>query len=238
MKALHAALATFFRLLPVRTSEYKLQGRNGGPEQSVPASFAAIVLNGLFFPTAARILSTGLVLTWFVSDLTPSAFWVGLLVPIQQGLALVPQPIFAQWLATKPRSSPYYTAQSFLRTVVWSGLGLTAWSLGNEHASALLALFFLVFAVDATCGGFGNIAFNDALASVIPPGLRGHVRGWRGIFGSIAAGGDFSLATDKSGSAFSWGNNAQGELGNEAGAQAAEGAIDKLGLNPDAQASP
>src|SRR5207302_4747250 len=36
--------------------------------------------------------------------------------------------------------------------------------------------------------GFGNIAFNDALASVIPPGLRGHVRGWRGIFGSIAAG--------------------------------------------------
>ena len=187
MKALHTALVAIFRLLPVRVSENDLKGEGERTEQSVPANFAAVVLNGLFFPTAARVLSTGLVLTWFISDLTPSAFWVGLLVPVQQGLALVPQPVFAEWIAAKPRRAPYYAGQALLRTFVWAALGLAVWSLGSEHASILLALFFLVFAVDATCGGFGNIAFNDALASVIPQGLRGRVRGWRGVFGSVAA---------------------------------------------------
>src|SRR6266536_872123 len=124
MKALQAALAAVFRILPVNASEGDLKGRRGSSEQSVPVSFAAIVLNGLFFPTAGRILSTGLLLTWFVSDLTPSAFWVGLLVPVQQGLALVPQPIFAEWIAAKPRSAPYYAGQALLRTFAWTALGL------------------------------------------------------------------------------------------------------------------
>jgi hypothetical protein len=32
-----------------------------------------IVLNGLFFPTAGKILGAGLLLTWFLNELTPSA---------------------------------------------------------------------------------------------------------------------------------------------------------------------
>lgn len=57
----------------------------------LPANFAAVAINGLFFPTAGRILGAGLLLTWFVSDLTPSATLVATIIPIQDGLALIAQ---------------------------------------------------------------------------------------------------------------------------------------------------
>src|SRR5215216_3210072 len=188
MRAPNAMLAAIFRLLPVSVSADDFKGVSEQVRRGVPANFAAIALNGLCFPTAGRILGAGLLLTWFVSDLTTSAFWVGLVVPIQYGLALVAQPVVAEWLTGKPRRAPYYMAQSLLRAALWCSLGLAAYVLSNEHPALLLVIFFLVVIADATAAGVGNIAFNDTLARVIPQRLRGRVRSWRGIFGGVAAG--------------------------------------------------
>ena len=188
MKYLRKALGNIFRLLPLQASEGDMAGVTDRVQRAVPANFSAIALNGLCFPTAGRILGAGLLLTWFVSDLTPSAFWVGLIIPIQYGLALMAQPVVAQYLTTKSRRAPYYTAQSFLRCLLWCALGFAAWTLGSGHAMLLLIIFFAVVIADATAAGIGNIAFNDTLARVIPQGLRGRARSWRGIFGSLAAG--------------------------------------------------
>jgi hypothetical protein len=103
MKEPNATLAAIFRLLPVRVSGDDLKGVSEDVRRGVPSNFAAIALNGLCFPTAGRILGAGLLLTWFISDLTASAFWVGLVVPIQYGLALVAQPVVAEWLTGRPR---------------------------------------------------------------------------------------------------------------------------------------
>lgn len=183
-----STLAAVFRLLPVRVADEDFKGASESVRRSTPANFAAIALNGLCFPTAGRILGAGLLLTWFISDLTISAFWVGLVVPIQYGLALVAQPLVAEWLTSKPRRAPYYTAQSLVRALLWCALGISSWRLRNEHAHLLLLIFFLVVVGDAVAAGVGNIAFNDTLARVIPQRLRGRVRSWRGIFGSLAAG--------------------------------------------------
>lgn len=184
----HATLAAVFRLLPVKVADEDFKGASEDVRRATPSNFAAIALNGLCFPTAGRILGAGLLLTWFISDLTSSAFWVGLVVPIQYGLALVAQPLVAEWLTSKPRRAPYYTAQSLVRALLWCALGLAAWLISIEHAHTLLLIFFLVVVGDAVSAGVGNIAFNDTLARVIPQRLRGRVRSWRGIFGSIAAG--------------------------------------------------
>src|SRR5213595_3735931 len=85
MKEPNATLAAVFRLLPVSVSGDDLKGASEQVRRGVPANFAAIALNGLCFPTAGRILGAGLLLTWFISDLTTSAFWVGLVVPINTG---------------------------------------------------------------------------------------------------------------------------------------------------------
>jgi MFS family permease len=188
MKYVRKALGNFFRILPLQASERDMAGVSDRVQRAVPANFSAIALNGLCFPTAGRILGAGLVLTWFVSDLTPSAFWVGLIIPIQYGFALIAQPLVAQYLTTKSYRAPYYTAQSFLRCILWCALGFAAWTLGSARATLLLTIFFAVVIADATAAGIGNIAFNDTLARVIPQGLRGRARSWRGIFGSIAAG--------------------------------------------------
>jgi len=188
MKYVRKALGKFFRLLPLQASERDMAGVSDRVQRAVPANFSAIALNGLCFPTAGRILGAGLLLTWFVSDLTPSAFWVGLIIPIQYGLALIAQPLVAQYLTTKSYRAPYYTAQSFLRCILWCALGLAAWTLGSARPILLLTIFFAVVITDATAAGVGNIAFNDTLARVIPQGLRGRARSWRGIFGSVAAG--------------------------------------------------
>jgi MFS family permease len=188
MKEPNAILAAVFRLLPVGVSDGDLAGADEEVRRGLPSNFAAVALNGLCFPTAGRILGAGLLLTWFVSDLTASAFWVGLIVPIQYGLALAAQPVVAEWLTGKPRRAPYYTAQSLFRAALWCSLGLASWALRDEHRTLLLAIFFLIVVADAAAAGVGNIAFNDTLARVIPRRLRGRARSWRGIFGSVAAG--------------------------------------------------
>ena len=85
-------------------------------------NLAAITLNGLFFPAAGKILGAGLLLTWFVSELTPAAWVVGLIVPVQYGLSLIAQPLFAQWLGSRPRRAPAYRGQALFRGICWSSL--------------------------------------------------------------------------------------------------------------------
>src|SRR5947207_14844724 len=71
----------------------------------VARSRRVIVLNGLFFPTAQRMLGAGLLLTWLVTRLSAAALWVGLIIPVQQGLGVLVQPLLARWVTTSPRRS-------------------------------------------------------------------------------------------------------------------------------------
>ena len=67
------------RLLAGTFRRVSIEGSEPADAQSViRANFGVFVLNGLFFPTAQRVLGPGLLLTWFVSTLTPSAFVIGL----------------------------------------------------------------------------------------------------------------------------------------------------------------
>jgi MFS family permease len=152
------------------------------------ANFAAIVLNGLFFPTAGKILGAGLVLTWFVSDLTRSAFVAGLLIPIQYGAALLAQPWIAQWMSRRPRRVPFYRNQALVRAGLWCVLAAIVWSVGADRPGFLLLVFFVVVTADAFAAGVGNIAFSDVLARAIPKALRGRARGGRGMAGAVIGG--------------------------------------------------
>jgi MFS family permease len=180
-----AALAGIFRLLRVRPGEDELGEMDERARQVFPSNFAAIAVNGFFFPTAGQIVAAGLLLTWFVSELTESALWVGIIIPIQYGLSLIAQPWVAEWLSSKRRRHRYYTYQALLRGLVWIVLALASLALGGDTPVLLLVIFYAVIVVDAVAAGVGNIAFSDTLARVIPRTLRGRVRGWRGVFGGM-----------------------------------------------------
>jgi hypothetical protein len=117
MQFLRKLFAAVFRLLPVSSDEKDFEGKSARVRKTFPSNFAAIALNGLFFPTAGRILGAGLLLTWFVSDLSQSAVLVAVIVPVQYGLALIGQPYIAQWVSRKPYRARLYTFQSLVRAV-------------------------------------------------------------------------------------------------------------------------
>jgi len=172
VKNIFSAIA---RLLPIDWSSAKSAPARENREV-VRRNFAAIVINGLFFPTAGKILGAGLLLTWFLSEFTMSAFVVGLLVPIQYGVALLAQPWIGQWMSTRSGRVRYYRHQSLVRAAVWCVLAVTVWMASNHSAALLIAVFFSVVAIDAVAAGVGNIAFSDTLARVIPQPLRGRAR--------------------------------------------------------------
>ena len=127
-------------------------------------------------------------LTWFLNELTPSAFIIGLLIPIQYGVSLLAQPWIGQWMSARPKRALYYRNQALLRAVAWIVLAAVVVTK-PEHPSMLLGVFFLVVVMDAVAAGVGNIAFSDTLARVIPKSLRGRARGGRGLAGALVAGG-------------------------------------------------
>ena len=187
MRRLQSLFAGVARLLKVQ-ADVEGEVREASQRKTLLANFGAIVLNGLFFPTAGKILGAGLLLAWFLDELKSPLFLIGLLIPIQYGLALLAQPWIGQWLSGKPRSAPYYCAQALLRGALWCSLALTTWLTGNSNRVLLISIFFFVVAGDAIAAGLGNIAFSNALAKTIPQRMRGRVRGGRGMFGAIIAG--------------------------------------------------
>jgi MFS transporter len=187
VKRIQSLFATVARLLKVQ-SDVERERLNYPQRKTLLANFGAIVLNGLFFPTAGKILGAGLLLAWFLDELKSPLFLIGLLVPIQYGLALLAQPWIGRWLSAKPRSAPYYRGQALLRGALWCGLALATWLTGESSRIWLITIFFFVVAGDAIAAGLGNIAFSNALAKTIPIRLRGRVRGGRGMFGAVVAG--------------------------------------------------
>jgi len=187
MNLIQPLFARVARLLKVE-AEAKEKRLSETQRANLLSNFGAIVLNGLFFPTAGKILGAGLLLTWFLDELKASAFVIGLVIPIQYGAALLAQPWIGQWLSTKPRRARYYRVQAIARAVLWCGLGVAAWLAADTTPAFLIALFFIVVVGDAVAAGLGNIAFSDTLARTIPKQLRGRARGWRGVCGAAVAG--------------------------------------------------
>jgi hypothetical protein len=76
MRFMRSRVSTLFaviaRRLPIDWNA-AAPDRDRGAKEALQANFAAIVLNGLSFPTAGKNLSAGLLLTWFVmTPATPS----------------------------------------------------------------------------------------------------------------------------------------------------------------------
>lgn len=101
-------LAGLFLKLASIQSDAKLEKITEEQRRALPANFGAIVLNGLFFPTAGKILGAGLLLAWFLDELHASTFLIGLVIPIQYGVALLAQPWIGQWMSGKLKRVPYY----------------------------------------------------------------------------------------------------------------------------------
>ena len=140
-------------------------------------NFRLGVLNGLFYLLAEVLTDPTLVLVAFISHLTRSPFWLGLVVPLRDGAWFLPQLWVSGYLQSQPRKLPFYNRISVVRG--FSFLLLVVATLTLRSPGTLLFAFFALYAVYSVASGFGGLPFLEIVGKTVPPSQRGLYFAWR-----------------------------------------------------------
>lgn len=122
-----------------------------------------------------RIIDPKTVLAWFLQSVAAPAAFIGLLVPIRESGALLPQALIAPWVAGQRRRTRVWIIGAMGQAVAAGAMAAVAVSLTATVAG--IALIGLV-AVFAFARSLCSLSIKDVLGRTIPPGQRGKVTGW------------------------------------------------------------
>ncbi len=147
------------------------------------------VVSGIGYNLYVVFLSTELVMTWFLTELTDSNLLISLLIPIEMGSWYFLQLLLSGYVERKPLTMPLYRITGGIRVVALGLLAVSAFTITDPRV--LIVAFLLFFSINALMGGVAALPFMNIVAKTIPPGRRGQYFGWRrfagGLFG-IGAG--------------------------------------------------
>src|SRR6185503_17121504 len=96
------------------------------------------VLNGLFYNLGETLIDPTLVIAAFISRLSDSALWVGLILPLLDGSWFLPQLYVSGFLQSQPRKLPFYRKTAVVRAFAW--IGVTASVFFIHRPSTLLVV--------------------------------------------------------------------------------------------------
>src|SRR5260221_7064056 len=125
-------------------------------------NFTLGVLNGLFFGLGETLIDPTLVMAAFVSRLTHSELWVGLVASILDYTWFLPQFWVAGHLQSQPLKMPLYKLTAYIRAVAW--LALSAAIFFFREPTLLLALFMLLLAIAPPAAGFSGPSFLEVVS--------------------------------------------------------------------------
>jgi hypothetical protein len=140
-------------------------------------NFTLGVLNGLFYNLGETLIDPTLVIAAFISRLSDSALWVGLILPLLDGSWFLPQLYVSGYLQSQPRKLTFYRYTAVVRGLAWIGVTASVFFIG--HPSLLLAVFFLALTIAAIGSGFSGLSFLEIVSKTIPPKARGWFFAWR-----------------------------------------------------------
>jgi hypothetical protein len=147
-------------------------------------NFRMGVLNGLWFTVADRLMDPTLVLAAFVSTLTPSPLWLGLLIPITDGGWYLPQFLLSGYLQSQPLKLKLYRQVAAVRVVLWCLLAVAPFVLRSP--AALLPAFFIIYTLVCLASGLSGLSYMEIVGKTIPPRRRGVFFAWRLAAGGVA----------------------------------------------------
>ncbi|MFB9869071.1 MFS transporter [Vreelandella sulfidaeris] len=147
-----------------------------------PRNFFLHLLASIGNKLADELSSARLVLPWLMGIIGAPVWMVGLLVPIREAGALLPQVFVAGFIRLRPKRKWVWVAGALIQAlaaVALSVLALTAsGSIGGACVLAALTLLSLA-------RGLSSIATKDVLGKTIAKRRRGTLMGWSG---SLAGG--------------------------------------------------
>ncbi|OAZ91639.1 MFS transporter [Halomonas sp. G11] len=164
-----------------------------------PRNFMLHLWAALGNKLADELSSARLVLPWLMGIIGAPVWMVGLLVPIRESGALLPQIFVAGFIRLKPQRKWVWVAGATLQALAALVLAaLALWSSGSLGGSlVLLALVMLSLA-----RGLSSIATKDVMGKTIAKHRRGTLMGWSGSVAgaaTLAAGGVLMFLGDSPG---------------------------------------
>jgi hypothetical protein len=151
----------------------------------VRRNFALGVISGVAYNLNASLLSTQLVMTWFMTDLTDSNLLVSLLLPIEIGTWYLLQPLVSRYVRRRARALPLYRAVAAIRVGALAALCAATFVL--DEPARLLPVFLGLFTVSCVAAGIAALPFLTVVAKTIPFRKRGMYFGWRRFAGGLLA---------------------------------------------------
>lgn len=138
-------------------------------------SAAARLVGGLTLTKIGdRIVDPKTVLAWFLESAGAPAF-VGLLVPVRESGALLPQAAISPWVARHPRRTRVWVIGAIGQALAAGGMAATAVTATGTLAGILIVALLAVFALARS---LSSLSIKDVMGRTIPTGLRGRVTGW------------------------------------------------------------
>jgi hypothetical protein len=131
-----------------------------------------------------RIVDAKTVLTWLLGAVGAPAGLTGLLVPVRESGALLPQVLVARVVAGRPRRQPTWLVGALGQAAAVAAMAVVAFTLTGAAAGVALVLALAVF---ATFRSVCSLTIKDVMGRTIPTGERGQVTGWATTASGVVA---------------------------------------------------
>ena len=183
------------RLFAALTGADPAQGRRETrPGKAEPANFLRHAGALSLTKTADGLIDPKLVLSWLMAALGAPAFLVGLLVPMREGGALLPQIFLAPWVKGMRRRKWAWVIGSAVQGLAAAGIALAGYAGASGAVSplgaggAIVALVGVLAVARSLC----SVSYKDVLGRTVGRSRRGTATG---LAASLSAAGVVIFAT-------------------------------------------
>lgn len=139
-----------------------------------PGNFLKHVLSLAATKTGDGLADPKLVLSWLLTTLGAPAFLIGLLVPIREAGALLPQLMLSAGIRALPRRKWVWTGGSLVQGVSVLGMGTCAFVLDGAAAGWAIVGLLTLFALGRSAC---SVSYKDVLGKTVSKATRGTATG-------------------------------------------------------------
>lgn len=139
-----------------------------------PANFVRHVVSLTATKTGDGVADPKLVLAWLLGALGAPGWQVGLLVPVREALALLPQLLIAGWIRRRPRRKWVWAAASLGQGIAVAGMAAAVLLLDGAAAGAGILGALAVFALFRSAA---SVSYKDVLGKTVSKTTRGTATG-------------------------------------------------------------
>lgn len=154
-------------------------GKDGGTLRNKVIHVASLSLT----KTGDGLIDPKLVLSWALNSVGAPQSAIGLLVPLRESLAMLPQIVEAAWLKGVAVRKFIWAAGSAIQAAAIAATAAALWLLQGAAAGWTVAGLIVIFALGRS---LASVSYKDVLGKTVDKGQRGSVTGIAGSVASVA----------------------------------------------------